>query len=48
LEDKARSLDLKIRLDEKAVEGDGVDTINELDEYIDDYPRYYTLTISGW
>ncbi len=36
LEDKARSLDLKIRLDEKAVEGDGVDTFNELDEYIDD------------
>lgn len=48
LEDKARALDLKIQLDEKEVEGDDVDTFNELDEYIDDFPRYYTVTISGW
>ena len=48
LENKARSLNLKIELNEKEVEGDGVDTFNELDEYIDDFPRYYTVTISGW
>ena len=32
----------------KTVEGDGVDTFDSLDEYIDDIPRYYTVTISGW
>lgn len=48
LEKKTRSLNLAIRLDEKEVEGDDVDTFNELDEYIDDFPRYYTVTISGW
>lgn len=48
LANKARSLNLKIELDEKEIEGDGVDTFNELDEYIDDFPRYYTVTISGW
>ena len=25
-----------------------VQTWNELDEYVDDYPRFYTVTISGW
>ena len=48
LEQKAQSLNLATRLDEREVEGDGVDTFYELDEYIDDFPRYYTVTISGW
>ena len=48
LDAKARDLNLSIRLEEKYVEGDGVETFNELDEYIDDFPRYYTVTISGW
>ena len=48
LQAKARELNLSVRLDEKKVEGDGVNTFNELDEYIDDFPRYYTVTISGW
>ena len=48
LDAKARNLNLSIRLEEKYVEGDGVETFNELDEYIDDFPRYYTVTISGW
>jgi hypothetical protein len=48
LERKTRELNLSIRLEEKNVEGDGVETFNELDEYIDDFPRYYTVTISGW
>lgn len=48
LEKKVREHDLSILLEEKNVEGDGVNTFNELDEYIDDFPRYYTVTISGW
>jgi len=48
LDAKARDLNLSIRLEEKYVEGDGVETFNELDEYIDDFPRCYTVTISGW
>lgn len=48
LDRKARELNLLVRLDEREVEGDGVDTFNELDEYIDDFPRYYTVTVSGW
>ena len=48
LDAKARDLNLSIRLEEKYVEGDGVETFNELDEYIDDFPRYCTVTISGW
>ena len=45
---KTRELNLSILLQERDVEGDGVETFNELDEYIDDFPRYYTVTISGW
>ena len=31
-----------------AVEGDGVDTWFELDEYVPDLPRFYAVTVSGW
>ena len=48
LESKVRELDLSIRLEERNVEGDGVESFDELDEYTDDFPRYYTITISGW
>jgi hypothetical protein len=48
LRDKAEGLGLNIRLNEIEVEGDGVQSWNELDEYINDYPRFYTVTISGW
>lgn len=48
LQKKTRELNLSIRLEEKNVKGDGVETFDELDEYIDDFPRYYTVTISGW
>ena len=41
-------LGLNIRLDEVEVEGDGVDTWHELDEYVYDIPRFYTITVSGW
>lgn len=45
---KVSELNLSIRLEEKNVEGDGVETFGELDEYIDDFPRYYIVTIRGW
>ena len=48
LRNKTESLGLSISLDEIEVEGDGVSTWNELDEYVDDIPRFYTVTISGW
>mgnify|MGYP001828968250 FL=1 len=45
---KTRELNLSIRLEEKDVEGDGVDKLDSLDEYVDDFPLYYTVEISGW
>ncbi len=48
LKDKADSLGLSLRLDEIEVEGDGVETWHELDEYVYDFPRFYTITVSGW
>lgn len=48
LESKAHDLGLVIQLEEKDVEGDGVVPFNDIDEYIDDYPRYYVVTLSGW
>ena len=48
LRNRVKQLGLDIRLDEVDVEGDGVETWLELDEYVDDYPRFYTVTVSGW
>jgi hypothetical protein len=48
LSDKINGLNLTLILEEKEVDGDDIESFNELDEYIDDYPRYYTVTISGW
>lgn len=48
LENKVHQLNLELRLEENDVDGDGVDSFNSLDEYIDDIQRYYTVTISGW
>ena len=48
LDARVSKLNLSIRLQEQQVEGDGVESFDELDEYIDDYPRYYTVTIGGW
>ena len=39
---------LKLELEEVEVEGDGVETWHELDEFVYDIPRYYTVTVSGW
>ncbi len=48
LDARVGELNLSIRLQEQEVEGDGVESFDELDEYTDDYPRYYTVTIGGW
>ena len=38
----------EIVLKEINIDGDGVETYAELDEYIDDFERYFVITISGW
>lgn len=48
LKQAADRLGLKLDLEEVEVEGDGVDTWNELDEYVYDIPRFYNITVSGW
>jgi len=48
LRDKVGRLGLVMKLEEVEVEGDGVETWLELDEYVYDFPRYYAVTISGW
>jgi len=48
LKDKVEGLGLSIRLDEIEVEGDGVEAWHELDEYVYDFQRFYSITISGW
>jgi hypothetical protein len=48
LVDTADRMGVEIRLDEVEVDGDGVSTWHELDEYVYDIPRFYTVTVSGW
>ena len=37
-----------IELKEINIDGDGIETYEELDDYIDNYERYYIIVISGW
>ncbi len=37
-----------IELKEINIDGDGIETYEELDEYIDDFERYFIILISGW
>ncbi len=39
---------VSVKLAEVTTEGDGVTSWDDVDEYIDDIPRYYTVTLSGW
>ena len=41
-------LGLNMKLEEVEVYGDGVESWHELDEYVYDFTRFYTITISGW
>ena len=48
LEAWAEKAGLRIQLNEIVTEGDGVTSWDEIDDYIDDIPRYYSVTLSGW
>lgn len=48
LQAKVRELHLTMQLEEKQVEGDGVESYYQMDEYVYDHPRYYTVTVEGW
>ena len=37
-----------IELKEINIDGDGIETYEELDEYTDDFERYFVILISGW
>ena len=37
-----------IELKEINIDGDGVETYEELDEYTDDFERYFVIHVSGW
>lgn len=37
-----------IELKEINIDGDGIQIYEELDDYIDDYARYFIIVISGW
>jgi len=37
-----------IELKEINIDGDGIETYEELDDYIDNYERYFIIVISGW
>jgi hypothetical protein len=37
-----------IELKEINIDADGIETYEELDDYIDNYERYYIIVISGW
>jgi len=45
---KANHLNLLLKINEVNVDGDEVESYEELDEYIDDIPRYFVITLSGW
>jgi len=48
LESRARELDYQIKVDQIDIEGDEVDSHDDLDEYIDDIHHYFVVTVSGW
>ena len=37
-----------IELKERNIDGDGIETYEELDEYSDDFERYFMVLVSGW
>ena len=37
-----------IELKEINIDGDGIETYEELDEYTDDFERYFVILVSGW
>jgi len=45
---KVQTLNLQLEITEKNIDGDEVESYEELDEYIDDIERYFVITVSGW
>ncbi len=48
LETTAQSLAVILSIKEHEVDGDGVESTLELDEYSDDVQRYYSIRVYGW
>lgn len=48
LETTASTLKVLLAIQEMNIDGDEVDSFEELDEYIDDVQRYFVITVSGW
>jgi len=48
LETVTRTLNVSLSIQEKNIDGDEVESFEELDEYIDDIERYFVITVSGW
>ena len=45
---QVKKLNLQLEITEKNIDGDEVESFEELDEYIDDIERYFIITVSGW
>jgi hypothetical protein len=45
---KVQTLNFQLEITEKNIDGDDVESYQELDEYIDDVERYFVITVSGW
>jgi hypothetical protein len=45
---KVQTLNFQLEITEKNIDGDEVESYEELDEYIDDIERYFVITVSGW
>ena len=45
---KINELSLQLEINEINIDGDEVESYEELDEYIGDIERYFVITISGW
>ena len=45
---QVQTLNLQLDITEKNIDGDEVESYEELDEYIDDIERYFVITVSGW
>jgi len=43
-----KDLGFIIELKEINIDGDGVETYEELDDFLDDFARYFIIQISGW
>ena len=45
---KAAELNVKVKIDVIIIDGDEIESSEELDEYIDDEHRYFVISVYGW